>query len=83
MAENFTITFQGANEIDKITWDIKDSFEELSNVVETEDELDRWVPEIIITSDQVEPVIEEFLMDVLEKIQTQATTSESDFEGNV
>jgi len=79
MAESFTITFQGGDEVDKITWDIKDGLEELDNIAATEDELDRWVPEIIITSDQVEPELEEFLMDVLKKIQTQSTTDETDF----
>ena len=82
MAENFTISFQGTDTVDSITWDIKTGFENLDNVVTDEAEEDRWVPEIIITSDGVEAAIEEFLYDVLLEIQTQGTSSESDFEDN-
>jgi hypothetical protein len=83
LPESFTITFQGGDEVDKIIWNIKDGFENLDNVVATEDELDRWVPEIIVSSDQIEPILEEFLMDVLKEIQTQATTDETDFLGHI
>ena len=83
MAENFTISFQGTDTVDSITWDIKTGFENFDNVVTDEAEEDRWVPEIIITSDGVEAAIEEFLHDVLLEIQTQGTSSESDFEDNV
>jgi len=83
MSEDFTISFQGTDAVDSMTWDIKDGFENLDNVVTDEAEEDRWVPEIIATSDEVEAAIEELLYDVLLEIQIQSTGTESDFEDNI
>ena len=80
MAESFTISFQGIEEVDSLIWDIKTGFENLDNVVTNEAEEDRWVPEIIVTSGGAEAAIDEFLHDVLLKIQERSTESESEFE---
>jgi len=83
MAEDFLITFQGVQDVSDMANDIADKLEGVEDVADDEDELDRWVPEIVVTSDGVEEELEEFMKDVLDKLQTEAINNESDFLSNL
>lgn len=78
MSESFTISFQGSEAISTMVGGIKDKVDALRTEGSSEEDsgLD---PEITISSFGAENAVEEFLMDVLDEIQTQAVDSESDF----
>ena len=77
MSEDLTITFQGTDEVSSKITEIYDKINEAPD----EDAVDKedTALEIIITSDQLEPEIEEIMWDVLEKIKTRAEEDEAEF----
>lgn len=81
MPETFNITFSGLEGASTVVNDIRHAIEELEAEAQIDDELDRNVPEILVSSGQVEPVLQQFLWDAMTAINNQATVSESDFEG--
>jgi len=81
MSEDLTITFQGVDEVSSKITEIYDKLNELPD----EDTVDKEDTnfEITITSDQLEPEIEEVMWDVLDKIKTRATEDEAEFLLNI
>ena len=81
MPEDLTITFQGVDEVSSKITEIYDKLNEAPD----EDTVDKESAdiEITITSDQLEPEVEEVMWDVLEKIKTRASEDEAEFLLNV
>ena len=81
MAEDLTITFQGVDEVSSKITEIYNKLNELPD----EDAVDKedTALEIIITSDQLEPEVEEIMWDVLGKIKTRAEEAEAEFLSNL
>jgi len=81
MSKDLTITFQGVDEVSSKITEIHDKLNELPD----EDTVDKEDTnfEITITSDQLEPEIEEVMWDVLDKIKTRATEDEAEFLLNI
>ena len=81
MSEDLTITFQGVDEVSSKITEIYDKLNELPD----EDTVDKEDTnfEITITSDQLEPEIEEVMWDALDKIKTRATEDEAEFLLNI
>ena len=82
MAEDFTITFQGIDEISTVIDEIKEKLDDLSEEGEKDPEGED-VPEIIITSDQIEPEVEQIMWDVIDRIKVRATEEEAEFLLNI
>jgi len=79
MSESFDITFQGVDSVIGIIGGITSSIESLASNSVTPS-VDDTFPELVITSSGIESELQDFLEDVHDKIQTQATTTESDFD---
>lgn len=82
MSETFNITFQGGSAVSEVINTIHDNIEDLETQV-FKDEMERRVPELIITSSGAEQAVEDFLVDVLEEVQIKAVENEGDFTAHV
>ncbi len=82
MAEDFTITFQGIDEISTVIDEIKEKLDDLSEEGEKDPEGED-VPEIIITSDQIETEVEQIMWDVIDRIKVRDTEEEAEFLLNI
>jgi hypothetical protein len=75
MSENFTITFQGADEVSGVIQDISDKLDDL----EREGSESEHGPSILISSEELVPEIEQVMWDILEKVKTRAIEDEAEF----
>jgi len=81
MSESFAITFSSFPLMGVID-DIKYNIEGLEYDPETEEYFDEEAPEIIVSTSGAEAEIENFLLDVLDEVQRQATTNEKDYDNH-
>lgn len=80
MAEDLNITFKGIDEISTVIADIKDKINDLASGEEGEAPPDLT---ITISSDEMEPEIEEVMWEVIDKIKTRAVQDEAEFLLNI
>ena len=82
MAETISITFTGRDEVTQIINDLKQSIADLkeqSDVTEGDDGGDSIEPEIEISTDGIEPELEQVIWDILDLIKERAVENESEF----
>ncbi|OQY25962.1 MAG: hypothetical protein B6244_14490 [Candidatus Cloacimonetes bacterium 4572_55] len=81
MGVNFTIVFEDAS-LSSTTAEIKSMLKYLVNDPDPDSDDDFFLPTISISTDGAVDALETFFYDMLKKISTDATTTESDYSGN-
>jgi hypothetical protein len=76
MTENITITFEGVDEVSDV---IQKIYDKLNDSPEEEKDKEDSNIEIIITSDEIEPEVEQVMWDLLDKIKTRATEEDAEY----